>query len=274
MHIPESSVHTCAIVIPVYKKEFNYFEKVSLMQCIKIFKGYPLILIAPQSLDTGNYTCLFPFKIERFADESFLSVQSYSRLLLKADFYHRFEDYSDILIHQTDAYVFRNELESWRSRNYDYIGAPVPERPLTDLYKHQVLNEKRREPIFFGNGGLSLRKVDTFIKMLSLENPEIDRLLDLNINEDLINCLLLHKHGKILPDKASAMNFSIDAYPAQAFKACNEKRPFGCHGWYRNDNEYYDAYFWLPKIFPVAGYLCRSFIYRLLLRSSYALLDT
>ena len=267
MKIPKPSGHTCAIVIPAYKKEINFFEKASLKRCIKIFKGYPLILIAPQSLDTGNYTRLFPFKIERFADDSFLSVRSYSRLLLTADFYSRFKNYSYMLMYQPDAYVFRNELEHWCSQGYDYIGAPVPERPLTDLYKHKVLTEDRRGSIFFGNGGLSLRKVDTFIKMLSSDNPEIDRLLDLNINEDLINCLLLNKHGKNLPDKEVAMRFSIDAYPAQAFKAGNNKLPFGCHGWYRNDSEYYDAYFWMPKIFPVTGYLCRSFIYKLLLRS-------
>jgi len=92
-------------------------------------------------------------------------------------------------------------------------------------------------------------------------------MLDLNINEDLINCLLLNKRRKNLPDKESARRFSIDTYPAQTFTSHNKKLPFGCHGWYRNDNEYYNAYFWLPKIFPVMGYLYRSFIYRLLLRS-------
>jgi len=144
-----TSTTTCAIVIPAYKKEINFFERASLKQCIKIFKGYPLILIAPRSLDTGNYTRLFPFKIERFADDSFLSVRSYSRLLLSADFYSRFKSYSYILMYQPDAYVFRNELDYWCSQGYDYIGAPVPERPLTDLYKHNLLSTDRRGSIFF-----------------------------------------------------------------------------------------------------------------------------
>jgi len=267
MKIIMSSGPSCAIVIPVYKKEINYFEKASLKQCIKVFKDYPIILIAPRSLDTGNYTRMFPFKIERFEDDSFVSVRSYSRLLLLADFYSRFKSYSYILMYQPDAYVFRNELEYWCSQDYDYIGASVPERPLTDLYKYNLLDANKKGSVFFGNGGFSLRKVDTFIDVLSQEDAEIDTMLDLNINEDLINCLLLNKWGKNLPDKESAMRFSIDTYPAQTFKASNNKLPFGCHGWYRNDSEYYDAYFWLPKIFPVRGYLYRSFIYKLLLRS-------
>jgi len=231
MKIIMSSGPSCAIVIPVYKKEINYFEKASLKQCIKVFKDYPIILIAPRSLDTGNYTRMFPFKIERFEDDSFVSVRSYSRLLLLADFYSRFKSYSYILMYQPDAYVFRNELEYWCSQDYDYIGASVPERPLTDLYKYNLLDANKKGSVFFGNGGFSLRKVDTFIDVLSQEDAE------------------------------------IDTYPAQTFKASNNKLPFGCHGWYRNDSEYYDAYFWLPKIFPVRGYLYRSFIYKLLLRS-------
>lgn len=57
--------------------------------------------------------------------------------MLSAEFYERFLAWDYILLCQTDAFVFRDELADWCARGYDYIGAPWPLRPIysNPLYK-------------------------------------------------------------------------------------------------------------------------------------------
>lgn len=107
---------TC-IVIPLYKKLSNPKEIISLKQGLKIFNSYPIIFICPNSFNESwldEYRDLHPkISFEKFSDGDFESVDSYSVLLLKPRFYDRFLDYEFMLIYQTDAYVFKDELEYW-----------------------------------------------------------------------------------------------------------------------------------------------------------------
>ena len=64
-----------------------------------------------------------------------------------------------MLIYQTDAFVFRDELKDWCESGYDYIGAP--------WFEHFTDKEDVGNFIGVGNGGFSLRKIDTHIKVLN-----------------------------------------------------------------------------------------------------------
>jgi hypothetical protein len=84
-----------------------------------------------------------------------MSSSTYSRLLLSADFYRRFSDYDYILIYQLDCLVFSENLNRWCDMGFDYIGAPwVGLGPDGSAYVSRV-----------GNGGLSLRKVRSFLRV-------------------------------------------------------------------------------------------------------------
>lgn len=88
----------------------------------KVLQHYPIIFVAPDSLHADYFTS--EDQIERFDDAYFKSPKTYNKLLINPLFYERFVAYEFMLIHQLDAYVFKDELEKWCNKGYDYIGAP------------------------------------------------------------------------------------------------------------------------------------------------------
>ncbi len=159
------SNNKCVVVVPAYKDTLSPLEELSLKQCFHILGKYPIVLMAPESLSTLYYERVYQesnieFKIEKFHDRHFESTVAYSRLLLRAGFYNKFTSFDYLLIYQLDAWVFRDELPLWMDKNYDYIGAPWFEGFVRATANSKLL------PIA-GNGGFSLRKVSTMIKILS-----------------------------------------------------------------------------------------------------------
>lgn len=118
-----------AVVLPVYKTEMDMSEQASFEQCLKVLGGYDIFLVTHAQLNTDFYE-----KIARkqgtklsyaYFDKAFFrNIRGYNSLMLSIDFYRQFERYSHILIHQLDAFVFRDELPYWTSLPYDYVGAP------------------------------------------------------------------------------------------------------------------------------------------------------
>jgi len=131
-----------------------------MLQLNKKLGKYPRIFIAPESLmfDYGIYG--EDIMVETFPDYYFKSVLNYSALMLNRDFYQRFAKYKYMLLYQTDAFIFQDKLSEFCSLDYDYIGAPVP----------------MVDPIWYfiggrvGNGGFSLRKISSAIRMLECWN--------------------------------------------------------------------------------------------------------
>ena len=151
------------IVIPVYKKISDPREIISLKQGLKIFNAHPIIFICPNSFDESwldKYKNLHPkISFEKFDDKNFTSVNSYSLLLLSQNFYNRFSNYEFMMIYQLDAYVFKDELEYWCNRNFDFIGAPWTKNS-NQWFKNLITSDEK--VAFFpnaGNGGFSLRKI-------------------------------------------------------------------------------------------------------------------
>ena len=84
------------IVVPIYKNQLSDLEKISLIQLQRVLGDYPRVFQAPESLEF-DYGCLGEgFSVERFPDEYFTGVYSYSHLMLEADFYRRFDKYKCI----------------------------------------------------------------------------------------------------------------------------------------------------------------------------------
>jgi hypothetical protein len=204
-----------------------------------------------------------------------------------------FSKFEFVLFYELDAFVFRDELDSWCDANYDYIGAP---------WFEGFANCSSQSPfIGVGNGGFSLRKIssalrvlrsfsyvlrphellfgdgyyDKFIrekgapartwaellKNLTFANNTFWRCNDFRWNEDLFWGVFVPRSFpwfRVAPFE-KARKFSVEYNPIQMYKLNNKHMPFGCHAWLRSDFD-----FWLPHLLEhaaptaQAGRLCVS----------------
>jgi hypothetical protein len=150
---------TVTICIPVYRPVPSAREDISLKRCLEVLGTHPLVFVGPSSLDYTPYLGRIPgASVERFPDHHFASVRSYSELMLSTAFYERFSTHEHVLIHQTDVFVFRDDLLSWCERGFDYVGGPW-------------WSEKRGW-IGAGNGGFSLRRPARCLEVLRSRHKE------------------------------------------------------------------------------------------------------
>src|SRR5690606_20423643 len=131
-------------------------------------------------LDTSfleSYELKFEYNIFRFDNAFFSSIDGYNQLMLTPDFYKTFLDFEFILICQTDAYVFKNDLDFWLDKGFDYIGAPWLDSK-NKFFNHQwrfafnqvkkIFGSKEKRYTHInkvGNGGFSLRNTNKFFEI-------------------------------------------------------------------------------------------------------------
>lgn len=159
----------CSIVIPFYKTNPSEDEVKSLLQCFRILNKYEIVFVCPNNINTEIYeknavenNVIFSFL--RLEPEHFVTIDAYNQLMLRADFYKHFEGSEYILIYQLDAWVFKDELEYWCDKGYDYIGAP---------WFNDIEDENSGLMSFSGNGGFSLRKISSFLQVLKSQKGMI-----------------------------------------------------------------------------------------------------
>jgi hypothetical protein len=222
------------IVVPIYTQNFNQFEKISLMQLQFVLGKYEKCFVAPKSMKFDDKNTSAGFIVERFDDMYFESTMAYSQLLLSPEFYQRFNEYKFLLIHQLDAFVFSDKLTEFCMMGFDYIGAPVPQSLWSPIKKR------------VGNGGLSLRKISTMIKLVQNKQSIIKKAKD-NYPDVVINsmfqyedkffaiCNNLNDVGIDVPKTKIALNFSVEYNESQRYKTLEKDLPFGCHGWYKDN---------------------------------------
>ena len=172
-----------------------------------------------------------------------------------------------ILIAQLDTYIFRDELHQWCAKGYDYVGAPWIVR---DIYRNPLMRlcskikkcycditGKPNSQITgnkVGNGGLSLRKVESHIRATKQLRALIEQYLSHEkyhlFNEDVFFAIEPNRNGLDFkyPDYLEALKFSFDKHPAYCYKKNGNQLPFGCHGW----NKKRMIKFW-KKIIPEIG---------------------
>jgi len=244
-----------AVTIPIYKARITDDEILSLTQTIKVLGRYPIIFFAPASLDTSFYENYcgdkITFQVKKFNDDFFDGIPGYNRLMLSQEFYSSFINYKYILICQLDAFIFRDELEYWCKKGYDYIGAPYIYVDM-DAYPIKVLTKYRRLLIFLnnhfpssytfkkvGNGGLSLRNVKKTLFLLRFKK------LSPKIWETLMEDNFFQYWGNVvfpffkLPNAIEAAKFSIELDAKKTFELIGSKLPFGCHAFLRYEPEFW-----------------------------------
>lgn len=193
---------TFCIVIPIYKNTPDIIETISLQRLNKIIgnKNYDVYFITYDGLDIHKYIDLYPnAKITLFDKYFFNSTKTYSELCLNYDFYNRYSDYKYMYIYQTDCYIYTDVLEDFCNLNYDYIGSPIFSTDCGWPTITEVNGEQHYKPVI-GNGGFSLRKINTFKNILD-PNGEFrqyvkltDDILKQVVWEDLFICVTIAKY--------------------------------------------------------------------------------
>lgn len=217
----------CAIVIPVYR-ELNAYEKFSYNVLKSVVKDKDIYVVCGNKFKTE-----LKEHIERFDDAYFNSSTDYSRLCKSYEFYNRFSNYKYILIYQLDCLIFKDEIDYWCDKDYDYIGAPIISNNAGWSFVPIV-----------GNGGFSLRKVDYF---KSITNPDsefrkkYDSILETHKKkekyeefEDLYFCEFVNSKWLFdVPTIEESLQFAIDMNPDIVFDS-NRGLPMGCHAFCKN----------------------------------------
>jgi len=250
--IVKSNFSDIAIVIPIYKESLSVFEKQSLMSCMNLLSGHDIIFAYPENLNLSKYQELtkdFNAQYFFFHKDYFQDIQGYNNLLTSTIYYNTFIKYEYILIFQLDCFIFRDELSDWCKKGYDYIGAPWIDQ---NVYNWLYYKDHPRELILVhkyllrgkflskvGNGGLSLRKVESMMKNISRFSSAVSRW---QANEDSFFCHYVKTFNPFfkIPSFNEALQFAFDALPEKCFNLNKKKLPFGCHAWYRNDKTYGD----------------------------------
>ena len=273
--LPKVPVRVC-IVIPVYKATVTPHEQVALTQCLRVLGQYPLCFVKPESLDLAPLLSTLPSAVQTrsFADDFFRSVRDYNRLMLSPGFYGAFSAFDYILIHQLDAFVFRDELGDWCRRGYDYVGAPwLRDRDFSSVWDERWFNAKKRVAHLLGlrkadgitpreiitlngvgNGGLSLRHVAHSVKALKQHRGRLaayEAVPMHQFNEDVFWGIETTRFWPQLrvPDFRTALRFAVEFHPERAISVYNGGQlPFGCHAW-----DIHGTDFWRP-IFAQYGY--------------------
>jgi hypothetical protein len=266
------------VVVPIYRAELLPDEKIALRSIRKSFSAEKILFVAPRSLDIARVIRDGEY-VERFDDSFFSNVSGYNRLLTSKAFYERFSECSHILICQLDCLVFRDELDLWCEKGFDYIAAPwfmeFLERPEAGLWR-------------VGNGGFSLRNVQSHIRVLkqrilkdyiypthgsspwepTVPEDEVglyqkltpwyrranpfakwttieEELLRYPRNEDLFWSLEAPKFDPTfrVPSAEEALPFAFEMAPRWCFQKNGSRLPFGCHAWAR-----YDRDFWMDSL--------------------------
>lgn len=234
------------IVIPFYRP-FTDTERKSFEQGLRILGKYEISLLHPERMDISGimeqYAGQAKITEKAIDNRHFTSIQSYSDLLLTTEFYDLYSDYDYMLIYQLDAWVFRDELQMWVDKGYDYIGAPwIPTeywwkrtwgmlvQSIRKLFPVNVCRIPHCMKYFaVGNGGFSLRKIST-IRQITIDDREI--IDKCGYYEDwYISQVASRTHSIRIPDYHEALKFSFEQSLKHCWSLNRHELPFGCHYW-------------------------------------------
>lgn len=255
---------SCVVVFPIYKRP-NPLELSFLENGIQLTKGFKQVLVAPEGLQIdATFGSLEQLEVKRFSKHYFEGIQGYNQLLLSRGFYSAFSLFDYILIHQADVFLFKDELSIWCEKNYDYIGAPWfrPDKlnrgflfnllnRLKLAFKKNKVYANRHNKV--GNGGLSLRKVSTALKILDTVKPSLlkkyTQTVGPDFNEDIFWSLealnVLPEYS--IPEMMEALQFAIEFEPSKAYSILNHNLPFGCHAPLKHEPEFWKKFISILK---------------------------
>lgn len=246
MHNKPSAKASVAVVIPIYKADITPDEAKSLQSITRELAARDIFVIKPTGLDLSRILAAHPdIRQIEFHPSFFKGIRGYNRLMTSAEFYDTFAAYQYILIAQLDTYIFRDDLDQWCARGYDYVGAPWLRRTINRYAPVSWLKNiqdaiRRRKGLYsktalydrVGNGGLSLRRVESHARICRQKAAELARLNTVRPKghpEDVF--WATQAPGFTYPTAEEALRFAFDKYPSLCYRITNRCLPMGCHGW-------------------------------------------
>lgn len=235
----------CCIVIPIYYDNPTIIDKKSLLSLnnLEDINNYDIKIICPNKIIQDKWSEILHslnykngFEWVCFDNNYFISTTSYSKLLKTYSFWKTFEDYEYALIYQTDGYCFGGKLGNFFEDEYDYIGGIIISEN-TEWYHTPTC----------GNGGVSLRKVSSFLEFtnpdgecLKTIQKDIDETNTRQSNvydlyEDLYFCQCLGRFWDIdiCPNNKS-VEFCVDMNADVVMAYMCKKLPLFAHAYDRN----------------------------------------
>lgn len=272
------------VIIPVYKAVENLkdYEKISIHNTVKVLgANYSIYLIHPETFDINQYLDFFnySFKNKSFHSKYFKDQIGYNTLCLSKHFYESWTDYSHMMIIQSDAYIFRDEIKSYIQ--FDYIGAPWIKSPI------RIDTPINTYPV--GNGGFSLRNISSVIKIFSSNKKlmgydtlrrtifmhhakkqnekklspfqKLNYLMEsiyiyfflnsfkkvYNLNyffEDVLLGIMAgakFKNFKVAPFE-EAVKFAFECEPSKLYNITNQTLPMGCHAFNCHETDFWKSH--------------------------------
>ena len=225
-----SADKSCAIVVPVYEEAPDMYERASFINMKNVIDGrYDIILLHGKSFNPSWYKKMCECH-EMVVDDVFLSSRgTYSDLCENFLFYKTLSEYKYILIYQLDAWIFKNNIQYFIQKGYDYIGS---------------IHTFSKKSFSVGNGGFSLRKVSSFAKAC-VENK--DKLFPKSFPEDIVFSYCLSSSLKIAPF-AIGIKFGFQNSPRTLFTRNGNKLPMGCHAFRACDYRWWKNYINVAKV--------------------------
>lgn len=150
-----------AVVTPHHRFPLTADENLSLNRLREFFGGFDRYLVCAESATHE----LHDFHVIRVPDGDLASEWAYNRLLLSRRFYEWFASYDYILIYQLDCLAFSGDILPWCDQGWDYVGAP---------WFQDYGNDPTEGFFGVGNGGFSLRKVQSHLDVFSSRVPGSD----------------------------------------------------------------------------------------------------
>ncbi|MFQ3575190.1 MAG: DUF5672 family protein [Cytophagales bacterium] len=249
----------CLVLVPIYRP-FTELEKAFVLNNLEKTSGFLTVFFGPQTCETliEEFPGFKNIKFQAFESHFFKNIRAYNLLMLSEIFYISFSEYEYLLIVQPDAFLFKNEVEQWCDKGFDYIGAPwfrynklQKGKLYWWIYKNtyqKYLSLNRKGGWLYnkvGNGGLSLRKTSSFIE--SLQKAPKDLLQRYQsadwdeLNEDVFWSIEVPKFNNTfsIPDFETALKFSVEQDPENAVEIfLKGELPFGCHDPLRQNKEF------------------------------------
>lgn len=237
------------VIIPIYKAIPSDSERKAIINNTAKLSAHDIAFVAPNTINTDEYLSLYPSaSVVRVSDKwlgSLNGIAGYNTMMLSADFYKLFTAYDYLLVCHTDAWIFSDKLNYWTSKGYDCVAAPWVKRKIYNrpIIKHymalrqlfkQRSGELCRADLYgkIGNGGLSLRYIDSFIRECENNSKRIAEYLHGKghfFNEDVF--WAIEPQSFKYPSENEALSFAFDTNPAYCFQLTNRELPMGCHSW-------------------------------------------
>jgi len=246
------------------------YEIASFRNLCQKMKSRDLFLVTYSTFDAAVYEKIADganVKLGRknFPREWFDGIKGYNRLCMGRELYEAFADYEYMLIAQLDTWIFRDEMDDWCSRGFDYVGAPWE---FPECYHGQNVQ--------VGNGGLSLRRISAFVRPfkyswlpvynvrclwneIKWNTPQSIMLFILKlsgyhnsfrywlnysfqhgVNEDQFWCIGLIWSDFLalkMPSVEEASQFAFEKNPSNWYGKNGERLPMGCHAFHRYEFE-------------------------------------